>query len=84
MIVSLVPVQSDKYAEFFLSDGRMVSMYRPRFGHVCDIDDFNCSMNLAVIISRTVTIDEELQPMETYLRMYMKDYNEIIKRFDFA
>jgi hypothetical protein len=52
-------------------------MFKVRVGHVADISDFQLPMNIAVIFSRTILIDEKSPTMHELLLMDVKDFNQI-------
>ena len=80
MTVKLEHVPSDKIAEFFLDDGRMITIYPLRAGHIADMEEPWIRQNMMVLLSRIITIDEHAPTMTEIANLKMQDYNLIWER----
>ena len=69
---------SGKKAETILSDGRFVSVYQVRVGHMAVAYDTNPVLQAAKLIAQVVKIDDQAINMHQALNLDMHDFNKIV------
>jgi hypothetical protein len=78
MSAQQVCVQSVKRKEIVISDGRFVSIYQVKAGHLLNCLDTNPMIQAAKLMTLSIEIDDNRVNLETILNLDLDDFNRIL------